>query len=116
MTESYPDITAAEWESREPVRNLLEHILTRQVEICEARRNATLRESLAGPTPFERAAEIAPAHPNTRLMQRMEDSNFRQVARVSNLLLKIKRQATREEELQQQSSESREVDENKQLS
>jgi hypothetical protein len=111
----YPRITAAEWQAREPIRQLLEHLLRRQVEICEARRNATLRESLAGPTPYERAAEIAPANPNARLVQRMEDSNFRQVARVSSLFLKIKRQAAREEERQQQFSQSREVDENKQF-
>jgi hypothetical protein len=115
-TRWYPRITLAEWATREPVRQLLEHILTRQVEICEARRDATLKESLAGPTPYERAAEIAPAHPNARLMQRMEDSNFRQVARVASLLLKMKRQAAREEERQQKSLQGLKVDEKEQLS
>ena len=43
------DISSAEWEARKPVRQLLEHILSRQVEICEAQRKATLRESLTGP-------------------------------------------------------------------
>jgi hypothetical protein len=111
----YPRITPAEWQAREPVRQLLENLLRRQVEVCEARCNATLRELLDGPTLYERAAEIAPTHPNSRLMQRMEDSSFRQVARVSSMLLKIKRQAARDEERQQQSSQSREVDETKQL-
>lgn len=87
--------TPAQWEAREPVRQLLEHILTRQVEICEAQRTATLRECLAGPTSYERAAEIAPSHDNAVLMRRMEDSSFRQVARLTSLLLKIKRR-TRE--------------------
>ncbi|MGO8734316.1 MAG: hypothetical protein ACLQVM_16195, partial [Terriglobia bacterium] len=90
--EPYPIITAAQWVAREPVRQLLEHILTRQVEICEAQRLATLKECVAGPSPFERAAEIAPAHPNVALMQRMQDSSFREVWRLSNLLLKIKKQ------------------------
>ena len=89
-------ISSAEWEAREPVRQLLEHILSRQVEICEAQRKATLRESLTGPSPYERAAEIAPTHRNASLMRRMQDSNFRQVWRVTNLLLKIKRQAREE--------------------
>lgn len=88
----YPNITAAQWEAREPVRQLLEHILTRQVEICEAQRLATLKECVAGPSPFERAAEIAPTHSNAALMQRMQDSSFREVWRLSNLLLKIKKQ------------------------
>ena len=89
--EQYPNITAAEWEARERPRQLLENILTRQVEICEAQRKAILKESLKGPSPYERAAEIAPTHPNARLMRRMQDSNFREVRRLTNLLLKIKR-------------------------
>ena len=56
-----------------------------------AQRQATLKELLAGPSPYERAAEIASTHPNARLMRRMQDSNFREVRRVTNLLLKIKR-------------------------
>jgi hypothetical protein len=87
----YPSITAAEWQARERPRQLLENILTRQVEICEAQRKATLKESLKGPSPYERAAEIAPTHPNARLMRGMQDSNSREVRRVTNLLLKLKR-------------------------
>jgi hypothetical protein len=85
------DITSAEWEAREPVRQLLEHILSRQVELCEAQRNATLRESLTGPSPYERAAEIAPTQSNASLMRRMQDSNFRQVVRLTSLLMRMKR-------------------------
>jgi hypothetical protein len=92
-------IPSKEWEAREPVRRLLEHILSRQVELCEAERQATLRESLLGPSPYERAAEIAPAHRNALLMRRMQDSSFREVWRVTNLLLKVKRQAREEESL-----------------
>jgi hypothetical protein len=89
----YPSITTAEWEARERPRQLLENILTRQVEICEAQRQAILKDSLAGPSPYERAAEIALAHPEAALMQRMEESSFRQIWRIINLLLKIQRQA-----------------------
>ena len=87
----YPMITAAEWEARERPRQLLENILTRQMENCAAQRKAILKESVKGPSPYERAAEIAPTHPDARLMRRMQDSNFREVRRVTNLLLKIKR-------------------------
>jgi hypothetical protein len=90
---------AAEGEARERARQLLENILKRQVELCEAQRKATLKESLTGPSPYERAAEIAPTHPNARLMRRMQDSNFREVRRVTNLLLKIKRHQRRLEAL-----------------
>jgi hypothetical protein len=34
---------------------------------------------------------VAPTHANARLMRRMQDSNFREVRRVTNLLLKLKR-------------------------
>jgi len=88
----YPKITAEDWKARERARKLLRNILTRQVEACEAQRKAILQESLKGPSPYERAAEIAPTHPNARLMRRMQDSNFREVRRLTNLLLKLKRQ------------------------
>ena len=87
----YPYITAPEWESRERPRQLLENLLTRQAESCEAQRKAILKESLKGPSPYERAAEIAPTHPNARLMRRMQDSNLREARRLTNLLLRIKR-------------------------
>jgi hypothetical protein len=87
----YPYITAAEWEARERPRQLLENILTRQVETCEAQRKALVKESVKGPSPYERAAEIAPTHPNARIMRRMQDSNLREVRRLTNLLLRIKR-------------------------
>jgi len=87
-----PQLSPEEWAKREPVRQLLENILARQAELCEAQRTALLRECLAGPSSFERAAEIAPTHPNAILMQRMQDSSFREVWRLSNLLLKLKRQ------------------------
>jgi hypothetical protein len=95
------DSTSAEWEAREPVRQLLEHILSRQVDICEAQRNSTLKESLMGPSPYERAAEIAPTHRNATLMQRMEDSNFRQVARATSLLMRMKRHERQMEAFQE---------------
>jgi hypothetical protein len=46
---------------------------------------------LKGLSPYERAAEIAPTHPNARVMRRMQDSKLREVRRLTNLLLKIKR-------------------------
>ena len=87
----YPSITQEEWEARERPRHLLENLLRRQVEVCEDQRKATLQESLKGPSPYERAAEIVPTQSNAMLMRRMQDSYFREVRRVTNLLLKIKR-------------------------
>ena len=87
----------AEAQARERARQLLQNILTRQVELCEAQRQAILKDSLAGPSPYERAAEVALAHPETALMQRMEESSFRQIWRITTLLVKMKHQARQEE-------------------
>ncbi len=97
----HPNITAAEWDARERPRQLLENILRRQAEICEAQRQVILKESLKGPSPYERAAEIAPTHPNARLMRRMQDSNFREARRIINLLLKLKRHERKMKALEQ---------------
>jgi hypothetical protein len=51
---------------------------------------ALLKESVKGPSPYERAAEIAPTHPHAMLMRRLQDSYLREVRRVANLLLKLK--------------------------
>ena len=87
----YPRLSPAEWEARARPRHLLENLLNRQVEVCEEQRKLTLKESLKGPSPYERAAEIAPTQPNAMLMRRMQDSYFREVRKVTNLLLKMKR-------------------------
>jgi hypothetical protein len=89
----YPYIPAAEWERRERPRQLLENILTRQVESCEAQRKAILKESLKGPSPYERAAEIALTHPMATHLRRLQDNHLREIRRVTNLLLRLKRRA-----------------------
>jgi hypothetical protein len=87
----YPKITEEDWIARERARKLLRNILSRQAEACEAQRKALLKESLAGPSPYEFAAEIAPSHADALLMRRTQDANMREVRRLINLLVKIKR-------------------------
>jgi hypothetical protein len=70
----------------------LENILTHQADLCEATRQACLREAVSGPSPFERAAEIAPTPAEALAMRRMQDANLREVRRLTNLLLKLGRQ------------------------
>jgi hypothetical protein len=94
----YPDITEKQWEAREDVRQLLENILSHQVEMFDAQHHDLLRQSVAGPSPHERAAEIVPTHPNALLLQRIEDSNFRQVARMASLFIRMKRLEERPDE------------------
>jgi hypothetical protein len=106
----YADITPAEWEARERPRQLLENILTRQVETCEAQRKAARQESRLGPSPYERAAEIAPTHPSARLMRGMQESHFREVRRVTNLLLRIKLYERKMEALEKDDENDRSAD------
>jgi len=96
----YPKITEEDWKARERARKLLSHILSRQAEACEAQRKTLLRESLEGPSPYELAAEIAPSHTDALLMRRMQDANMREVRRLTNLLLKIKRRERKTEALE----------------
>ena len=96
----YPKIAEEDWKPRERARKLLRNILSRQAEACEAQRKTLLRESLAGPSPYEFAAEVAPSHADALLMRRTQDANMREVRRLINLLLKIKRYERQTEALE----------------
>jgi hypothetical protein len=98
----YPAITAEDWEARERARRLLRNILARQAENCEAQRKALLKESLAGPSPFELAAEVAPSHVDAWLIRRTQDLWMREIRRLVNLLLKLKRETSKEKRLKRE--------------
>ncbi|MGO8787386.1 MAG: hypothetical protein ACLQVL_08390 [Terriglobia bacterium] len=91
----YPKITAEDWMARERARKLLKNILSRQAEACEAQRKALLKESVAGPSPYELAAEMAPGNAEALLLRRTQDANIREVRRLANLLLKLQRHAAK---------------------
>ena len=88
----YPKITEEDWIARERARKLLRNILSRQAEACEEQRKDLLKESLAGPSPFELAAEITPSPADVLMTRRLQDANMREVRRLTNMLLKIKGQ------------------------
>ena len=111
----YPKITKDDWVARERARKLLRNILTRQVEACEEQRKELLKESLAGPSPYEFAAEIAPSHADAVLTRRTQDAYMREVRRLINLLLKIQRQKSKMKgsEASDEDSDTHDVLENK---
>jgi hypothetical protein len=86
-------ITEDEWKAREPKRQLLHILLNHAAEIRMIQSATALEELAEGPMDCERAAEIAPTQSQDLFLRRMEDSNFRQVARLTNMLLKIKSRA-----------------------
>jgi hypothetical protein len=96
----YPKITEQDWKARERARKLLRNILSRQVEVCETQRKALLKESLAGPSPYEFAAEIAPSQAEALITRRVQDANMRELRRLTNLLLKIQRKERKKEALE----------------
>ena len=55
-----------------------------------------MKELVAGPSPFERAAEITPSQVHANLMQKLEDANLRQATRLLGLIEKM--EAGKEEE------------------
>jgi hypothetical protein len=79
---------------RAQVRQLLAFLLERLAAVYEVRSYSCLVEAKDGPSTFQRAAEAAPAQPHEALA-RMEVSAFRQVSRLTGLLMRLKRQ-TRE--------------------
>ena len=93
--ERYPYILPEEWEARERPRQLLENLLKRLAAQCRAQRKGLIKESVNGPSLCERAAEVAPTHPEALLMRRILDANFREVRRVTRLLLEIQRARSR---------------------
>lgn len=87
----YPKITEDHWRARERARKLLRNILIRQADVCEDQRKNLLKESLAGLSPYERAAETGIGTKDALIQRRIQDANFWEVRRLTNLLLKIKR-------------------------
>lgn len=96
-SDPFPHITAQQWDEREPVRQLLENILTHQAELCEAQRQRLLKDAVGGLSLYERAAESAPSPTDALLMRRLQDANMREVRRVTNMLLKMKRVSSKPE-------------------
>jgi hypothetical protein len=85
----YPSVTPQQWAARERARQLIENVLNHQVEVCEDERKGLLRELLDGPSPYERAAEIAPTERRSLSLRRMQDTYLREVQRVTDLLLRV---------------------------
>jgi len=85
------DITPAQGPERQEKRQELHELaVTLAQRVAEAMNN--LPEPTAEP-PWEGAANLATSHPHAALMGRMEDASFRQVWRLTNLLIKIKKEA-----------------------
>ena len=87
----YPAFTPAEWDARQPVRQLLHNLLRRQARECESERRELLKESVKGPSALERAAQVAQAAPDSLGVRKRDEFEFHQLATLVNILVKVDR-------------------------
>jgi hypothetical protein len=88
-----PDIPVAEGRERREARKELQDLLSQEVQIFKEARSERGDELLETTSPYYRDTMMAPFHSRAALMARMEDSSFRQVERITNLLTKLKARA-----------------------
>jgi hypothetical protein len=85
-----PDIPVAEGRERREACQELQDLLSQEVQVFKEARSERGDELLETTSPYYRNTMMAPFHSRAALMARMEDSSFRQVERITNLLTKLK--------------------------
>jgi hypothetical protein len=85
-----PSIPVAEGRERREAHKELQDLLSQEVQAFKEARSNRGDESLETTSPHYRATMMVPYHSRAALIARMEDSSFRQVERITNLLTKLK--------------------------
>ncbi len=93
-----PGIPVAEGRERDQVRNEVRKLIKEEIETAKAARAQRGDELVESTSPYFRDCIAAPTHRGAALMTRMENSNFRQVVELTNLLTKLKQEARRAKE------------------
>jgi hypothetical protein len=88
-----PDIPVAEGRERREAHKELQDLLSQEVQAFKEARSKRGDELLETTSPHYRATMMVPYHTRAALIARMEDSSFRQVERITNLLTKLKARA-----------------------
>jgi hypothetical protein len=86
----------AEGGERREARKGLQDLLSQEVQTFKQARSERSDELVETTSPYYRDTMMAPFHSGPALMARMEDSSFRQVERITNLLTKPKARAAGE--------------------
>jgi hypothetical protein len=68
----------------------LQDLLSEEIQACEKARSQCGDGSVEITSSYERDKMLVPVHAHAELMMRMEESSFRQVWRLTNLLIGIK--------------------------
>jgi hypothetical protein len=87
------EIPVAEGRERREARKELQDLLSQEVRVFKEARSERGDELLETTSRHYRATMMVPYHSRAALMARMEDSSFRQVERITNLLTKLKARA-----------------------
>jgi len=113
--EAQPNLPLAEGHHRPAVRRELRERLEAEMELRKAALAEKLKEFEYTSNRYYRDTLLAPAHPQGQLMLRSEDSNFRKVERLTNMLMRIraKTPAPSVSEHTQYEGTTHDVDENK---
>jgi hypothetical protein len=85
-----PNVPVAEGKEREAVQKKLAGLLRQEIADQRAARERLREDLIAANDRYFRDAAIAPKPAQARVLFRMEDSCFRQVGRLTELLLKLK--------------------------
>ena len=84
-----PSIPVAEGRERRDAHKELQGLLSQEVQVFKEARSNRGDELLETTSPHYRATMMVPFHSRAALMARMEDSSFRQVERITTLLIKL---------------------------
>ena len=90
-----PEIPVAEGRERREARKELQDLLSQEVQAFKEARSERGDELVETTSPYYRTAMMTPMHWRAALVARMEDSSFRQVERITNLLIKLQANAER---------------------
>jgi len=89
------EIPVAEGRERREARKELQDLLSQEVQAFKEARSERGDELVETTSPYYRDMMMAPFHSRAALMARMEESSFRQVERITNLLFKLQANAER---------------------
>ena len=88
-----PQVPIATGPEREEARKRMKSLLMQEIEAWQAARDRDREYLLKSNAPYFRDSAIAKSKPESEVLLRRETSSFRQVGRLTDLLLKLKREA-----------------------
>jgi hypothetical protein len=88
-----PEVPIAVGSKRPEARKRMKSLLVEEIEAWQATRDRDREDLIKTKAPYFRDSAIAMGKPESEVLLRREDSSFRQIGRLTDLLLKLKREA-----------------------